>query len=387
MTVVGLDLNASRARAVVGSAGALPHALMLDGAERDLPVRISLRNRHPEVGRAALALGRQLPHFVCANFLADLGTPKTWSAGRHTLDSAKAATLVFERLRQACSSAKSVFLAVPAYLTREQGEALAPLAAKARLPLLGSIAAPMASALSAYAGAPWSGLALAVDADDHALTCTLIASSERPEPREEPGTRLPTLSRTHVVSLPRLGVRAWKNRLIDAIADRCVRQSRRDPRDAPAAEQMLFDQLEDVLDACWQEQMVEVAVRGSQWSQNFVLRPEEVRASCAPLLQHALYELRDVFAEAEPDGVGRVLVTEAAGRLPGLCEALQEEAGERVPVIPLAADAAALGAHDVAAHFLRGEQAYEHVDAVISCPVPAPPGPLKPERKKRLFGF
>ena len=106
---------------------------------------------------------------------------------------------------------------------------------------------------------------------------------------------------------------------------------------------MLFDQLDDVLDACWQEQMVEVAV-AAQWSQNFVLRPEEVRAACGSLLQYALADLRHVLVEAEPQGVARVLVTEAAGRLPGLCETLQDEAGERMPVIPLAADAAALGA-------------------------------------------
>lgn len=394
MTLIGLDLNATRVRGVVGSAGATPHALMLDGAERDLPLQISLQGRHPEVGRAAVTLSRQLPHFVCSNFLAHLGAPKTWDAGRHRLDSSRALTLVFERLRQACTAAKGVFIALPAYLTREQGETLAPLAAKARLPLIGSVAAPIAAALSAYASSPWSGLALVVDADDHALTCTLLGCSERAEAPsavgESPatiGVRLPTLARTHVLSLPGLGVRIWKNRLIDTIADRCVRQSRRDPRDVPAAEQMLFEQLEGVLDACWQEQMVEVAVRGAQWSQNFVLRPEEVRSACASLLQQTLLELRDVVAEAEPQGIARLLVTEAAGKLPGLCERLQDDVGDHVPLIPLAADAAALGAHDVAAHFFRGEQAYEHIDAVISCPVPAPPGPVKPERKKSLFRF
>ena len=41
----------------------------------------------------------------------------------------------------------------------------------------------------------------------------------------------------------------------------------------------------------------------------------------------------------------------------------------------------------VASHFFRGEQPYEHIDAVISCPVPAPPGSVKPERKKKLFRF
>lgn len=405
MTLVGLDVNATRARGVVGSAGATPHALMLDGADRELPLQISLQGRHPEVGRAAAALSRQLPHVVCAGFLAHLGTPKTWDAGRLHLNSGRAVTMVFERLRQACTAAHGVFLALPAYLSREQGESLAPLAAKARLPLVGSVAAPLAAALSAYAGSPWSGFALVVDADEYALTCALLGCSERAESgaggsfmdenesiaEQAAGAthtvRMPTLSRTHVLSLPRLGLRTWKDRLIDAIADRCVRQSRRDPRDVPAAEQMLFDQLEGVLDACWQEQMVEVAVRGTQWSQNFVLRPEEVRACCAPLLQQTLVELRDVLAEAEPQGIVRVFVTEAAGKLPGLCEALQDDVGDLVPLIPLAADAAALGAHDIAAHFLRGAQPFEHIDAVISCPVPAPAGPLKQERKKRLFRF
>jgi hypothetical protein len=389
MSLVGLDLNATRAWAVVGSAGAAAHPLMLDGNERALPMQISLQHRHAEVGRPGLALCRRLPHLVCADFLAALETPKLWSAGRHRLDSARALTLVFERLRQACSTARGFFLAVPAYLTREQGAALAPVAAKARLPWLGSIAAPMAAALSAYAASPWSGPALVLDVDNHALTATLLASSERPEANDEEDApdarvRVPTLSRTQVLSLPQLGLRVWKNRLIDAVADRCVRQSRRDPRDSAAAEQMLFEQLEDVLDACWQERMVEAAVRTGEWSQNFVLRPEEVRAACLPLVQQSLAEIRELLTAVESPGVGRVLATEAAGRLPGLCEAIEDEVGDAVPLIPLAADAAALGAHEVAAHFLRNGRPPEHLDAAISCPVPASP---EPEPKKRLFGF
>src|SRR5207248_5445530 len=125
--------------------------------------------------------------------------------------------------------------------------------------------------------------AVVIDADDHALTCALLVSDRQETPRalinesdegDGPGDG-PTLSRVHARALPNLAVRAWKARLLDAVADRCIRHSRRDPRDSSAAEQMLYEQLDGVLDACWQEQPVEVAVQGEHWCQNLTLRPEE----------------------------------------------------------------------------------------------------------------
>ena len=47
---------------------------------------------------------------------------------------------------------------------------------------------------------------------------------------------------------PRLAVKAWKDKLLDAVSDRCVRLCRRDPRDSAEAEQSLFEQLDDSLD-------------------------------------------------------------------------------------------------------------------------------------------
>jgi hypothetical protein len=373
MTLVGLDLNATRARAVAGPAGAAPHALALDGTERELPLLLSLQGRRVEVGRAGAGLCRRLPHLVCADFLAHLGSAREWSAGRHRLDSAKAVAAVFEHLRPLCSTAKGVLLAVPDYLSREQAVLLAGPATKARLPVLGAVSAPLAAAVSAFAGGPWSGPAVVVDADDHALTCTLLVSDRPDGP--------PSLSRVRASAWPQLGLRAWKSRLVDAVADRCVRHSRRDPRDSAAAEQMLYDQLEEVLDACWQEQPVEVVVRGEQWCQNLILRPEEVRACCAGLIGQALEALHEILALAEPQGVRRVLVTTAAGRLPGLGEGGQEVGA---PVIPMAADAAALGAHELAAIFLRGERTFEYLDAVAPQTTPAAKAP---ERKKRMFRF
>ena len=62
------------------------------------------------------------------------------------------------------------------------------------------------------------GGALIVDADDHALSWTLVNA-------EDAQAKL-TAERVE----PALGVRAWKERLLNCIADSCIRHSRRDPR-------------------------------------------------------------------------------------------------------------------------------------------------------------
>src|SRR5947209_5631140 len=88
--LVGLDLNATRARAVHGPAQALPRLLPLATTADDLPMVLSLQGRQAEVGRAGAALCRLLPHLTCLDFLAHVGAPREWVAGRHRLDALKA---------------------------------------------------------------------------------------------------------------------------------------------------------------------------------------------------------------------------------------------------------------------------------------------------------
>jgi hypothetical protein len=294
MSLVGLDLNATRARAVSGMSGVPAKPLPLDDPRPALPTAISLQGRTAEVGRAGVALCRALPHLVCDNFLSRLGTPHEWSAGRHRLDASRALALFLERIRTAASSAKGVVFAVPPYLDRKQGELFAAAVAKAKLPFLGSVPAPVALALNAFLSSPWSGPAVVVDVDDHALTFSVVQSSPGNVELTTSEDMIPgsfSLMMTHTQARSRLGLVAWKSRTIDGIADCCIRHSRRDPRDSGAAEQMLYEQLDDVFDTIRQEQMVEVVVQGASWCQNLILRPEDVRAFCSPLALHAVDRL------------------------------------------------------------------------------------------------
>lgn len=392
MSLVGLDLNATRARAVVGVSGAPPKPLPLDDPRPTLPAALSLQGRYAEVGRAGVALCRALPHLVCDNFLSRLGTPYEWVAGRHRLDATKALTSFLEPIRTVAASAKGVVFAVPPYLDRKQGELFATAAGKAKMSYLGSVPSPIALSLSAFLSSPWSGPAIVVDVDDHALSFSVVQSTPGNVELNANEDMVPgsfSLVMAHTQSRSRLGLVAWKSRTIDGVADSCIRHSRRDPRDSGTAEQMLYDQLDDVFDTIRQEQMVEVVVQGPSWCQNLILRPEDVRAFCAPLAAHAVERLRELLVSGDAEGTQRVLVSAAAWRLPGLREALQDELFEGAGLTALDADAAAVGAHSLAVYFEGGALPREHLDAVVRCPLvqPGNSAPAKPEKKKRLFRF
>jgi hypothetical protein len=320
-TLIGLDINTTRARAVGRPLDGMPRNLMLDGDQADMPLMISLAGRRPVVGHSGRSFCRQAPYLTCQSFLPWLGQPRLWAAGRHRLNAGQALSLVFAHLKALCSQAQTMDLVIPAYLSHEQGQMAADLATKAGLMVYGWLTTPLAATLGAFAEQPWFGPALVVDVDDHALTwsgVTLQGGQARVY---------------EVQAFPSLGMGAWTNKLLNAVADRCIRQSRRDPRDSAEAEQALHDQFDEVLSACSRGQIAELVIQMAHWGQNLILRPEEVIGTCASLLDRALAPLAGLRAslpvESSP---GVLLVTAAASRLPGLMAALEEKVGRSVPL-------------------------------------------------------
>jgi hypothetical protein len=364
MTLLGLDLNSSRVRGVCGAAG-LPRPIALDGAERELPLTISLERRKPEVGQTGVSLCRRLPHMACINFLPHLGTPREWKAGRHRLDASKAMALVLERLKPACAGIRGLAMALPAYLERPQAGQLAALAAKARMPLLGSVTAPVALAWTAHEQHPWRGLAVVVDVDDHAMTCAVVAADE-----PEAAGQVRTLGER---ANPQLGLRAWKERLLDGIADRCIRQSRRDLRDSGTAEQALYEQLDAACEASHQGHMVELEIAAEHWFQNLILTPGDLAAFCRPLVKRVLTATETALSTAQAELPPEVvLLSAAAARLPGMAAALHQHSGAGTVVLELSPDAGARAAHELAEHWRSGALPSGHVDVALPLRQPSP---------------
>jgi hypothetical protein len=162
------------------------------------------------------------------------------------------------------------------------------------------------------------------------------------------------------------------------------------------AEQGLYDSLNDALDACRQGRMVNLVIQAPHWYQNLVLQPEEFVHFCAPLHRPAVEAFEMLLASTKPEEAPRmVLMTEAAGRLPGLVAAFQESFNNLVPsedragpdfgvdlmrqtaldsslVTVLAPDAIARAAHALGPRFLRAELADRYLNTRAPMPPPQP---------------
>ncbi len=396
-TVVGLDLSSTRARAATAGQGRSARALSLDARNAELPLALALDGRAPEVGERGLTLCRKAPHWACVDFLHFLGERRHWGSGRCRVDASRALELVFARLRASLPEADTLALALPAYLTREQIDSIPRLAEKAGLPSHLWLSAALAAALSAAAEHPWDGPALVLDADDHALTWTAIGAGEG------------TLRILDVQALSRCGVTAWKEALLKAASDRCVRQTRRDPRDNGEAEQSLYDQLDAVLDGCGRGNIVDLVVRMTGLCQNLLFTPAEAAVRCASFVARALDEMNGLLGGA-PCRV--VLVTASASRLPGLLAGLHEavaswttaedepdeddfgagllddETVGRVGVSVLSADAIARGACELAVRRARGEVPAGYLSsAPFPPPQPTDDGPARVQFRNQDYAI
>src|SRR5204862_1751358 len=116
-----------------------------------------------------------------------------------------------------------------------------------------------------------SAAVVVVDADEFALSASVVAV--------EPGE----VKSLAAAAWPRAALKAWKDRLLDALSDRCVRLCRRDPRDSADAEQALFEQLDDALDRVRAGHRVSLTVRTAHWFQDVPQQPDEVDGYCAAL--------------------------------------------------------------------------------------------------------
>jgi hypothetical protein len=317
MSLIGLDLNATRVRAVQGEGSRaeppLPLGLPLEGDERELPLALSLEERHLRVGRAGVGLCRRSPHLACVDFLPWLGDERLWEGGRHRLDATAALARVCEHLQRLIGRAEGVTVALPAYFSAAQAALLAEVVGRARWRLLGSVPSPVAVASATHDHLPWSDLAVVVDLDGYALTFSAVA------------VRDDRVCVRHVHPVPQLGRGVWLGQLLDGAALRCIRLSRRDPRQLAETEQALFDQWAAILDGRTGEGPVELVLQTPHWYQHLTFSPAELSALCASLVQRTRTEMQqflDHIADLGP--VGAVLLTRAAARLPGLTAMVEE---------------------------------------------------------------
>ena len=409
MSLLGLDINASRLRAVSGPLGDYPRTMAVDPPRSELPMVVSIQGRLPVVGSAGLQWCRRAPQLVWQDFLPQLGEKPPGRKWPSKLDAGKALGLAFQQAARACGEAESAVLAVPTYLSGRQIEQMSAIGGNAGLRVLGSVWAVLAAALTAHAEQAWFSNALVVDVDDHALTVAR-SGGDHGEAR-----RLDSRVAAHLIR------RVWQERLLNALADCCIIDSRWDPRSSPAAEQALFGQLDDVLEAAQLGRTTQMAVQTPQRYQKIVLQPHDPAAFCGNLCRQAVAEVVSAMAAPWLEGTHcTVLLTADAARLPGLAAELRAElkrmplrqptklkptlssledfgsglldgeVGGAATIVVLPDSALARGAHSVAAYFQRGDLPPGHLQAAAPLPLPQPleagPARLHFQGKDYLLG-
>lgn len=320
MTHIGIDLNSSRVRAVRAAAttsfGIAATPLLLEDTGSALPLALHLAGRTPTVGSFAVSRFRHEPHLVCQNFLPFLGQPRSWNANGTRIDALGAMRHVFEALGPRFGNTTGVAASVPDYLSVAQVNLLTGLTNKLRWKLLGSVPASLAATLAVYPQLPWSGTVLVIDVDDHGLSCAaVVLTPDR-------------VVRLAARSAPTLGTSAWVRRLLEGTAQRCIRLSRRDPRDSAEADQSLTAQLHRLIEKPpLGDDFLSLAITTASWSQHLMLRPHELTGFCLPLVQQALGLIGQVhetlLASPQAGPLAGVIFTPLAAGLPGLHAALE----------------------------------------------------------------
>ncbi len=146
------------------------------------------------------------------------------------------------------------------------------------------------------------------------------------------------------------------------------RVCRRDPRDSAAAEQALYEQIDDSLDRIRHGQKLELTVQSTHWYQNLHLQADDFDAFCAAQAKQAAVSLRELVQSLTPEPPQAIWLTHTAGRLPGLADALHSNMAERTGLAVLSPDAGARAAIVLASRWARDELPRTHLDTVVLLP-------------------
>ncbi|NBO90871.1 MAG: FHA domain-containing protein [Planctomycetia bacterium] len=357
MSVIGLDLNASRLRAVGADwlghrwmdQPKVPLRLALERDRAELPVAISLAGRTPEVGTAGVKLTRLRPHATCTDFLPHLGSDRTWDHHAIKVNADEALGYVFATVAQTLGRVSGLVLCVPAYLCMAQVLAVRKVAEVASLPLVASLCVPVAAlqAMRTIDASRSSTSTLVIDADGYALTWSLMHG-----PR-----RVPHGVRTS----PTLGRASWLRRLIDGVAHRFIRHCRQDPRDSAHTEQSLYEQLIGWLALERMPSQLPWVLQNEGLTQQLLIASEDLIGFAGPCLQQASNELDALLAESPPPGIVSAILTAEAAALPGLPALVRSRFRT---VHTLGPDAMAVAAYEIASSVLAGQSPQGHFDSL-----------------------
>ncbi|MFQ3594383.1 MAG: Hsp70 family protein, partial [Gemmataceae bacterium] len=312
MSLVGLDLNATRLRGVASNGLHPPARLALEREAAEFPLALSLEGRSILAGSAGQRLTRLRPHLACVDFLPHLGTARQWNGPKLRVTAEEALRHCLQAVGRTLNRITGVGLCVPGYLSDEQVQQMQEIFRVARLPLMGLLRSTQAALLArSLAGSTTDSETpvLIVDVDGHALTWSVIDHQ----------SGQPQLLSMHVSAV--LSRASWLRRLVDGVAGRFIRQSRHDPRESGETEQAIYEQVCKFVSRETLPSFLPFGLHTPSWSCHLMIPAEDLVAFVGPCLRQAALELDSLLHETHAQGgIQQAILTGPAAALPGLAD-------------------------------------------------------------------
>jgi hypothetical protein len=159
----------------------------------------------------------------------------------------------------------------------------------------------------------------------------------------------PVLERVRLAEAEGCGQAAFERALVEALARRCVHETRFDPLHSGDSEQRVHDALPGWLAELRREGTCAVRLPGGRREHRFELSRQALAAELEPLYRMLVDRVRS------ERGPATLLVTARAARLPGLLERLRDEGG--LAVVELPRDAAVSAALRFRSHVRHAGEA------------------------------
>jgi hypothetical protein len=337
--VVGLEINAGLLRVVRRSADGISPVQFDQLVGGELPLSLALHRRRPVLGWEAQKLVHHMPHVICDNFLPLIGSNYPLHYGRHHLNADDALKLFFRYIRPAVAANHTTLnVTFPPYLTTTQIQSLVQLIQQSGLPLRIALPTPLIVAGAYYNNVTqttaipdttkhskpvaFNGnsssdpfIISILDIDNHAFTASFVQID---------------LQLNQAISLlchqwKEYSLRHWYNYLLDLLADRSIRQTRRDPRNWPDAEQKIFEQLPSALEHFVNGHSFIFLLATPEWTTELNISPQKDLVSLYQKFSQPLAARICQCLQKEAFSVRTLCFTYPAAHLPGLQHYLRKQ--------------------------------------------------------------
>lgn len=330
MTCAYLEVHAHELRAWARDRAGFWRPIRLEADGYAMPLVVYGKHRRLVVGQAAAGHLRADPHLTQGALLTILAQDEPITIGRHTLRPDAALGYIVDTIRSRLSGVDRVLVAVPTWLPLPTADKLLQVLRRLQLDIVCLVPRGLLLGLEAATEPMFSHEAWLAELDEAALTITHLYIQDGLLQRRRPSV-IPALSRA-----------AWRESLLNAVAETAILQFRRDPRALAEVDQAVFAAVDAWLSRPEADGHFAVPLEfpRTDLQVTVTLTAEQVQQALSGLAKATVrHWLASARRMAEPSSATSWLLSRELACLPGvldqvrqhISQALEVEVGQSLP--------------------------------------------------------